>query len=375
MAPRRLLVLATYPPRAAATRFRACAYFDALAEAGIEVDFRPFMTDEFMANLYAPGRVLAKGLGMASFAAKRFADLAEAGRWTAVFVHREAMPVGPAVTEWWLARVARLPMILDFDDAVWLEQPHSRNPLAAKLLRAPSKTATLLSNARAVVAGTEYLAAHAARTCRDVTVLPTVVSANDWQPLPGRLEGALVDPEVPTIGWVGTHGTAMHLDIVVPALRALAASGRRFKLRLVGASRDLAIEGIAVENVPWSEAREREDFRRIDIGIAPVVDDAWSRGKSGFKQVQYMTVGVPFVSSPVGGAREFVVDGENGFFARTTDDWIRRLGELLDDRALRGRFARAGRSLVESKLSLEAQAPRFVATVERVIASSPRRAA
>jgi glycosyltransferase involved in cell wall biosynthesis len=370
----RVLVLATYPRRAAATRFRACAYFDALASAGFDVDFRPFMTDDFMADFYSAGRIVAKGLGMAAFTAKRLAGLATSGGFSAVFVQREAMPIGPALVESFLTRIARIPMILDIDDAVWLEQPGSRHPIAARILRSPSKTKTLLESASAVFAGTEFLARHARKSCADVVVLPTVVSADAWRPLPGRLDGALADPSTPTIGWVGTHSTAAHLDLIVPALRAIAATGRRFRVRLVGAARDLPLPGIEVENVAWSGEREREDFQRIDVGIAPVTDDPWSHGKSGFKQIQYMTVGVPFVSSPVGGATELVVHGENGLFARTTAEWTTHITALLDDAELRARLSRAGRALVESRLSVEAQARPFVEGVTRVIDRARRQA-
>jgi glycosyltransferase involved in cell wall biosynthesis len=177
------------------------------------------------------------------------------------------------------------------------------------------------------------------------------------------------------IGWIGTHSTAKQLDMVVPALAELARAGHRFRVRLVGASRELAVPGVEVESVPWSLDTEVEDFQDIDIAIAPMFDDEWSRGKCGFKQIEYMAVGVPMVTSPGGGAREFVEHGVHGLIARSHEEWRTHLGALLTDAALRGRLSRAGRALVEERLSLERQAPVLVNLIHRVIARSRHGAA
>jgi glycosyltransferase involved in cell wall biosynthesis len=285
-------------------------------------------------------------------------------------VQREAALIGPALVEGILARWFRVPLVLDLDDAVWLrDDSGSRHPFAARLLKHPEKTYDLLKMAREVIVATQYLARHADRYASRITVLPTVVSREAWRPLEGRLEGHFASPpgSVPTIGWIGTHSTAAHLDLVVPALKRLAQEGRRFRLRLVGASRSLAVDGVEVESVPWREATEIEDFRNIDIGIAPVLDNEFARGKGGFKQIQYMTVGVPFVSSPVGGAVEFMRHESNAMVASTDAEWVEHLRRLIDDQSLRAKLARAGRELVCSALCAEAQADAFVGVIERVM--------
>lgn len=358
----------------ACTRFRACAYFSSLAEAGIDAELRPFMDDAFAAAFYSAGHRMHKAAGMARFMLRRLLELTTSMRYDAVFVQREAAIVGPAVFESILAKGFRLPLIFDFDDAIWLHDvSSSRHPLAARLLKYPQKTRDLVRMATEVVVATKYLHDYAAPDAARISILPTVVSREVWTPLPCRNEGRFAsDDGVPVIGWVGTHSTAMHLDMIVPPLEALAREGYKFRLRLVGASRDLTVRGVEVENARWQKDSEVRDFQRIDIGVAPVAATEWSRGKGGFKQIQYMTVGVPFVSSPRGGAVDFVEHEVNGLVADDDRSWIDGLRRLLTDRQLRVRLSKAGRSLVTSRLCTEAQGPELARIVERAIRSPHR---
>lgn len=363
---RRLLVLAPHPDAAAATRFRLTAYFDALRLRGVDPVLRPFVPARFAAS-FARGGTARVGAIIASAIASRVVDAAWSGPWDAVLVQREASMIGGAWAEKILTDLRRVPLIFDLDDAVWLDQPASRHPRLARALRSPEKTNELLSRARLTIAGSNYLASYCEQRSHEVKVLRTVVSRRAWAPLPGRLDGGLATQgTVPTIGWVGTPSTGTHLDLVIPALEALRDRGVRFRVLLVGASRTLPIEGVEIEYREWSRDREVEDFRGIDIGIAPIVDDAWSRGKSGFKAIQYMTVGVPFVTSSVGGATEFVVHGDNGLLASSTEEWTLAIERLLTDRGLRASLARSGRKLVEESLSIEAQQDRFADAISAI---------
>ncbi|MCU0682933.1 MAG: glycosyltransferase [Polyangiaceae bacterium] len=372
MAPaRRLLVLASYPEAAAATRFRLCAYFPALRDRGIEPDFRPFLSDEAFACIYRPGHTLEKARHVLAACADRLALWLEKTPYDGVLVQREAAIVGPALLEHALRARRGLPLIFDFDDAIWLDGFADKSGLPnrrfARLLKAPSKTEGLLRRAAHVIAATRFLADYARARNPRVSVVPSVVPAARWRPLEGRLEGApLNDP--PLIGWVGTHSTAFQLGLVLPALRRLHAEGRRFRLRFVGAGRNFDLPGVAIENVPWSAERERDDFARLDIGLAPIQEDPWAEGKGGFKQLQYMAVGVPFASSFRSGAREFLIHDENCLLAEGDESWYRALSTLLGDHAVRARLARAGRRLVEENYSTERQAPRFAEIVASTIA-------
>ena len=151
----------------------------------------------------------------------------------------------------------------------------------------------------------------------NVEIVPTVVSSKTWTPAPGRLQGEFFAHGVPRIGWVGTHTTANQLELVGPALRQLHMDGYEFELHVVGAGEGFELDGVPARLRRWSLDDEIREFQRIDIGLAPMRSEPVYQGKCGFKQLQYMAVGVPFVSSWVGGARDFVVDGENGLVAHT----------------------------------------------------------
>ncbi|MEQ9503873.1 MAG: glycosyltransferase family 4 protein [Deltaproteobacteria bacterium] len=363
----KLLVLTSYPDQAACTRFRISAFIPALERAGIEVRSEPFLDSDLFSTFYRAGYRRKNALGVARAIASRVVTTLRARRYDGVFVQREAALLGPAITEELLARGLRLPLIYDIDDAVWLagkgaSTNATRYPLLSRLLKAPSKSLRMLSFATTVIAGSRYLADFASRYCARTEIIPTVVSRETWRPLPGRLETAALSTP-PVIGWIGTHSTAPQLALVAPALARLRAEGREFSVRVIGAGEDFKLDGVELDRRPWSKDREVTEFQSLDVGIAPMFKDEWSEGKCGFKQLQYMAVGVPMVTSVAGGARDFVTHGQNALVAETEDDWYPHLAALLDDAALRRRLATNGRQLVETRYSREAVEDRFVAIV------------
>lgn len=360
MSPLRVLALASYPDRAACTRFRITEYAEALAGHGISMELRSALDDDAFARFYGSASRVEKGSSILRGALGQLRALS-ARDVDVVLVQREATLVGPVFMEWIAARFRALPLVYDLDDAVWqTETTYSQHPLAARLLRYPGKTWSILKMARCVLAGSEYLARVVSAHNPNVAVLPTVVSSRKWRPLPGRLDGAFVDESrPPVIGWIGTQSTAHTLEVAAPALRRLREMGRKFVFRAIGAGPAFRVPGLEHEVAQWRQEREIRDFQDIDIGIAPLLPIEYSKGKCGFKVLQYMAVGVPSVASPAGGAVDFVRHGENGLFARTEDEWLTALESLLDDRLLRARIAREGRHLVERSHSIEAQTPRL----------------
>jgi glycosyltransferase involved in cell wall biosynthesis len=218
-----------------------------------------------------------------------------------------------------------------------------------------NKTGELIRRSAHVVCGNDLIAQHVNEMGSPATVLPTIVDTNTFKPK------AAVPRQGPVvIGWIGTHTTLPYLEAIKPALEKLALK-HSFKLRVVGGGRALRASGIELEELDWSLTREVEDFRSFDIGLYPLTDDEWSRGKSGFKAVQYLSCGVPFVASPVGVVKDIAEQSQAALLCSTTDEWFEALDRLLADEALRAEMGCAGRSFALRRYRFEDQVERLSA--------------
>ena len=331
----RVLAVATYPRLAAATRYRLLQYVPLLAERDVSVDVRTFLTDRIFAGLYDRRRALQTTAGILAGVGRRVSDAFRLRSYDLVFVQREAALIGPAVFEWLAHR--SLPMVLDLDDSTYIERPSELFGAFAHYLKFHGKTARMIPWADHVVCGSPTVAAHVAERGVPTTILPTIVDVDVFAP---RVVQRTNDPLV--IGWMGTHSTYGYLRTLLPVLRSLAAR-HRFLLRVVGAGREDVIEGVDTEFLPWDLQREVSDLQGFDIALYPIIPDAWAEGKSGFKSIQYLSCGLPFVATPVGVVSEIGIAGETHFEARTEEEWELALSRLLVDAGLRRRMGEAGR--------------------------------
>ena len=358
----RLLFIATHPKEAPSTRNRIFAYEPALRQAGFEVDVHTFFPSEALDAINAKHRWSRKTSWVLDGAWRRWRTL-RTGRHELIFIHRElfpwGMPVGMAMLMAQL-RQRKTGLIYDFDDAVFL--PHRQDrPVIGKLEDATS-VHKLMAASDAVIAGNTYLAGYARRFNERVACLPTPVDTTRFLPARGTRHGPCV------IGWIGSPSTAKYLQSLAPALQRLSRT-HPFQLKVIGAGHTFAMPDVPLDLRPWRLEDETNEFSSCDIGLYPLWDDAWSRGKCGFKALQFMASGVPVVASAIGMNTEIIQDRVNGLLVGSHDEWLARLTELLEDAALRRTLGMAGRQTVETRYSLQQLAPRFLATIEETLAT------
>ena len=240
-------------------------------------------------------------------------------------------------------------MVFDFDDAIYLPTASPANAWAAAL-RSPDKTDGLCRRARHVTVGNEHLAQYARERNPAVTVVPSTIDTDVYVPRERAPQ------PTPVVGWTGSLTTLPHLQALGPALARLAREVP-FRLEVVGGT--LELPGVEVVCRTWRAETEVADLRSFDVGLMPLPDDEWARGKCGMKALQYMALAIPPVVSPVGMNAALVRDGKNGFHARTEDEWVDRLTRLLRDPDLGVRLGREARRTVEEHYAARVQAPRL----------------
>jgi glycosyltransferase involved in cell wall biosynthesis len=353
-----ILALSPVPYEGAGCRFRISQYLPYLAAQGLDVTVAPFYDREFFRLVYQPRQHGRKTLLFLKQAAARIAATARAGRYDAIWIYREALPIGPPLLEWLLSVCGR-PLLYDFDDAVFLANTSHANRYVAAL-KYPQKVDWIIRRADQVMAGNEYLASHARRLNPSVHVIPTAVDTGAFAPRSG--DPAADAPLV--IGWIGTPTTAPYLNMLGDTLTTLARH-HAFTFRVSGGGSELAFSGVRIEHPSWSLEQEVALFNTCDIGVYPMPDDDWASGKSGLKAIQFMACGVPVVASPIGVNLEIIQDGLNGFLASTPAEWERKLRLLMTDAALRRRMGGAGRRTIEARYSTHVNAPRIAAVLRQ----------
>lgn len=352
----RVLALTRYARTAASTRQRFTQYFPYLAEQGIDVTLSPLLDDSWVSGI-----VTGKRAGPAALAGaywRRLRTLLSAGDYDLIWISYELFPYLPGAAER-LVRLTGVPYVLDYDDAIF--HNYDAHPRAAVRGLLGRKLVPLMRGAAAVVCGNAYLRDYAARYCGSVPVVPTVVDCDLYTPARKPADKA------PVIGWIGSPTTWANVEPVLPAIRAAAERhGARIVAVGVGSG---ARNTEGVELVAWSEATEVASVQAMDIGIMPLLDLPFQRGKCGYKLIQYMACGLPVVAAPVGVNSEIVRPGVTGLLAGDEAGWTAALDTLLGDPALRARMGVAARARAEELWSLQAHRAR----VADILLTSARR--
>ena len=334
--------------RAPGQRFRFEQYLDSLRADGIECEFSPLLTKEDDRIFYGKASALRKALVLSRCAARRTRDIARARSFDAVFLQREAFFGGwPLFERAFKAQGVRL--ALDFDDAIWLLDVSEANRRYAWLKR-PQKTAEVARMADLVIAGNSFLRDYAREYNSNVVVIPTTIDTNSYRrTAPLRTSGQVC------IGWTGSTTTIRNFETGVPYLTELRARyGDAVRFRVIGDA-SYRNEALGIRGEAWDAAVEVETLSDMDIGIMPLPDEEWSKGKCGLKGLQFMALQIPVVMENLGANREIVTDGTDGFLATGQAEWVAKVSALVDSAVMRERVGSAGRQTIEARYSVNSQ--------------------
>ena len=363
----KVLALASYPVEAAATRYRLDQFVGPLAERGITLTIRPFIDSKLFAQLYQRDAIPRTAFSLVWSALLRLKDALAAREADVVLVQREAMLFGPPVIEWLAKTAGRCPLVLDLDDATYVPYTSPTYGRLGKWLKCFSKTDDLIRWSKVVTCGNRAIAEYVASKGAAASVIPTVVDTEFFKPG----ERASSD-DGPLLGWVGTHSTYPYLESIFPVLEELARD-YNFRLKIVGSGKEkVSVAGLVIENLKWSLEREIQDFQSFDIGLYPIdtrLYGDWAAGKSGFKGIQYMAVGIPYVATPVGAIGEIGEAGVTHFNASTDKEWKHVLEILISDRERRLAMGAAGRRHAEAHYNLPDQADKLAAALRQAEAA------
>lgn len=354
----RVLGFSLYGPKAASHRVRLSQFQVDLAENGIQLEIQSLLNDVYLQRRFTGCRPSFQEL-IAAYGT-RIPHLLQANRFDLALVYAELLPLLPA---WLEQRLLRIPYILDCDDAFFLKYRSGRLRWLSPLLG--GKFDQLLRGAAAVTAGNPHLAAYARRFNANVTLLPSVVDTDHFIPADPP---SAASPFPFTVGWIGSPSTAPFLQALVEPLQRFARE-RPVRLLVVGGSAPF-IPGVEVIESPWSLRREVELIQQFSVGVMPLPDTPWARGKCAYKLIQCMACAIPVIASPVG-ANVDAVPPSCGFLASSSDEWLAAFRQLAADSALRARMGAAGRRWVEERYSLRSALPVLTDVIRDVFSSSP----
>ena len=347
----KVVYFSKYSELGPSSRYRIYQFLPHLSAAGISCQVRPFWGNGYFWLLGLrpwPLRFVAKVAYTSIRMLQRVVDLFRISRVDLVVIQDQLFPYFPPIIERLLVRL-RYRLVLEFDDAIYLTRFHTR------------KIPRLLQLSTMAILGNSALAQYALSYTPRVRVIPTVVDTSRCGP---EAKNELGGTAAVTIGWIGLPYNFAYLELIRGALRELQRSHRvRFRVISSYAPR---LMGVEVEFRRWSVDGELADLQGCQIGVMPLPDDEWARGKCGLKLLQYMAVGIPSVASPVGVNREIIRDGENGFLVDSEKEWYDRLARLCENSALRAQVGRAARQTVEERYSLRVWGPRLAALYREV---------
>ncbi len=349
------------PNRSPSQRFRMEQYFPYLTQQGFTCDYSWFIDEKDDEIMYSTGNRSAKFFLFVKAIGIRLRDVLRANKYDLIFVQREAFMTGSVFFEKQFARSCQK-LIYDIDDAIWFHDTSEGNNSLGWLKR-PAKTVEIIQLATLVIAGNNYLADFAKQYNSRVVIIPTVIDTDIYKP-----KGTSKIPGSPLcIGWIGSISTVKHFRLLLSVFQKLKDRyEEKICIRLIGDKKTL-IDEPWIEKVNWIADNEVHQLNQLDIGVMPLPADEWSKGKCGFKAIQYMSLEIPSVVSPVGVNTEIVQHGINGFLARSEEEWYRFLSMLIESKELRIKLGKAARKTIIARYSLQSQIPFLVDKLKALV--------
>lgn len=333
---------------AGSSRMRSYQYFPYLEKAGMKVTVKPFFDEAYLKDFYAGKKNIA---AVVKSYLRRFFVLFTVSKYDKVVVEKEIFPFLPAIAEW-LLNILNVKYIADYDDAIFHNYDQSSNPVIKKLLG--SKIAKVMKYSGTVVAGNQYLAEYASKSgARNIEIIPTVIDLNRY---PVKENS---DPEKFTVGWIGTKTTfEKHLLPCKDWIKALQKQDPNIHFNIVGITEEMDL-GSNVKYIPWTENTEVPEILKMDVGIMPLQDSEWEKGKCAYKLIQYAACGIPGVASDVGMNKEVCIDNETGFIAKSNEEWMEEILFLKNNSQKRIEMGHNARKLVENTFCIQVTAERW----------------
>jgi glycosyltransferase involved in cell wall biosynthesis len=343
----RILFLATYPAHESPSqRYRMEQYFGYLREKNIQFDYKPFIDKKTWKIIFRHGHIIQKIWGTIKGLLKRWLLMFQIGKYDFVYIHRETVLLGPPVFEWIIAKIYKKKIIYDFDDAIWIPFVSKKNGLAF-FLKFYSKIGSICKWSYKISVGNSFLGKFAQRFNQNIVLIPTVVNTDDVH---NRVQQH--DTDKPIVGWTGSFSTLKFLDVILPVLQRMQEK-YDFEF-IVIADQDPHLPLKYYRFIEWNRHRETDDLLNMHIGLMPLYDDELTKGKCGFKAIQYMSLGIPPIVSGVGVNPEIVEDGVDGFVCYNENDWEKKLTCLLNNTEKRKIMGKNAREKIQNKYSVAA---------------------
>lgn len=350
----RVLFITPYPTNEAPSqRFRFEQYFNALLKEGHTYETSSFLTVDAWNILYKQGYTLEKIFALFRGYSQRIIDLLRMGHFDIVFIHREASPFGPPWFEWLVTKIFGKYTVYDFDDAIWIPNASETNGKLTMMFKQFSKTADICRWSDVVSVGNSYLGEFASKFNSNIKINPTTIDTDEYHNITKDHSNKKI-----TIGWTGSHSTVQYLDEIYPVLKRLEEK-YDFEFHVIcDVSPKFNLK--SMKFIPWTKKSEIEDLLKFNIGIMPLPVDVWSKGKCGFKALQYMALGIPAVVSGVGVNSEIVDHGVNGCVCNSNEEWFLSLEKLIIDSEYLRKLSEKTREKIVNNYSVKSNTKNFL---------------